>query len=177
MTFRRLTESDLDLLHRWLNAPHVLEWWDRPGPTLDEVREKYLPRVTGPSDVVPYIICRDEMPIGYIQLYPVQSGAWGLADVHGGAGLDLFIGDVRCLHGGLGPRILRQFLKEIAFRDESTDECFIDPSPRNRIAIRVFEKAGFRYVAAAIDPDTGVEVRLMRITRSDFEKRSPSAED
>src|SRR3989442_1232040 len=35
--FRPLGESDLALLHRWLSAPHVLEWWDQPGPTPEEV--------------------------------------------------------------------------------------------------------------------------------------------
>ena len=111
----------MDRLHQWLNAPHVLEWWDRP-------------------------------------------------DVRRGAGVDLFIGDVRSLHRGLGPWILRQFLKDIVFRYPSIAECFIDPSPRNHSAIRAFEKAGFRAVGAAADPDSGLQVHLMRITRRDFER-------
>ena len=169
MIFRPLDESDLPRLHRWLNAPHVLEWWGRPGPTPNEVRAKYRPRVTGPSDVIPYIICQDEVPIGYIQRYSVEPGAWGLPDVRGGAGLDLFIGDARWLHRGLGPQILKQFLETIVFRDASIDACFIDPSPRNRVAIRAFEKAGFRHFGLGTDPDSGFDVRLMRITRRDFE--------
>jgi RimJ/RimL family protein N-acetyltransferase len=167
--FRWLDESDLPLLHRWLNAPHVLEWWDRPGPTPDEVRAKYLPRVTGMHDVTPYIICLGEIPLGYIQLYPIRHGTWGRHDPGSSAGLDLFIGDSRYLRRGLGPRILRQFLEEIVFRDEAVNACFIDPSPRNRIAIRAFEKAGFRSVGIGTDPDSGLEVHLMRITRHDFE--------
>lgn len=71
------------------------------------------------------------------------------------------------LHRGLGPRILRQFVGAIVFRDKAITTCFIDPSPRNRGAIRAFEKAGFRYVATGTDPDTGAAVYLMHITRSD----------
>ena len=168
-TFRPLAESDLELLQQWLNTPHVLEWWDRPGPSLKDVRAKYLPRVTGPADVVPYLFCLDEVPIGYIQLYPVQPGSWGVQNVGAVVGLDLFIGDIRHLHRGLGPRILRQFVSEIVFRDEAINTCVVDPSPRNHIAIRTYEKAGFRYVAIGTDPDTGLEVYLMRITRHDLE--------
>jgi len=172
LSFRRLTEPDVPLLHRWLNAPHVLEWWDRPGPAPDEVREKYLPRVIEPSDATPYIICREGLPIGYIQLYSVEPGAWGLPDVRPGVGVDLFIGDARYLHRGLGPEILRQFVREIVFRDETVTTCYIDPSPRNRIAIRAFEKAGFRYVGTGADPDRHLEVHLMLITRANIEKGS-----
>lgn len=171
LSFRRLTETDIPQLHRWLNAPHVLEWWDRPGPSLDDVRAKYLPRVAGQEDVSPYLICVDGMPIGYIQAYRVEAGAWGLRDVRGGGvGLDLFIGDAHWMHRGFGAQILRQFIGEVAFQDETVTECFIDPSPRNHIAIRAFEKAGFRHLTAGVDPDTGLAVQVMRLARDAFER-------
>ncbi|HEV2359819.1 MAG TPA: GNAT family N-acetyltransferase [bacterium] len=169
ISFRRLAESDLPLLHRWLNTPHVLEWWDRPGPTLDEVRAKYLPRVSGTHDAVPYLIDRNETPIGYIQLYRIAGGTWGLHDTGSGVGLDLFIGDARYVRRGLGPRILEAFLRKIVFADEAVDACYVDPSPRNRVAIRAYEKAGFRRVPAAAPPDASPAVYLMRITRADVE--------
>jgi hypothetical protein len=64
----------------------VLEWWDRPGPTLGQVRAKYLPRMTGASDVTSYVTYYGEVPIGYIQLYRARAGAWGLHSI--GAGWD-----------------------------------------------------------------------------------------
>jgi RimJ/RimL family protein N-acetyltransferase len=170
ITFRRLGEPDLPLLHRWLNAPHVLEWWDRPGPTLDQVRAKYLPRITAPGDVTPYVIRREETAIGYIQLYRVGEGAWGLRGVGSSAGVDLFIGELAHLHRGLGPRILRQFLTAIVFQDHGVEACFTDPSPRNRSAIRAFEKAGFHSVGSATDPESGLDVYLMRVTRQALEQ-------
>ena len=81
----------------------------------------------------------------------------------------MFIGERRYLHRGLGPRILKHFLRRIVFHDQAVDACFIDPSPHNRIAIRAFEKAGFRRVGTAADPDTGAKVLLMRIGRREFE--------
>jgi RimJ/RimL family protein N-acetyltransferase len=166
VSFRRLTEADVPLLHRWLNAPHVLEWWDRP-PAQDEVRAKYLPRIAGSSDVTPYVILLEDAPLGYIQVYPVAPGAWGLRGVAAGAGVDLLIGEAEYLHRGLGPRTLRAFLGEVVFRDTAVSVCYIDPSTRNRAAIRAFEKAGFRYVADVTDPNTGLPLHLMRITREE----------
>lgn len=172
ISFRPLAEPDLELLHGWLNTPHVAAWWDRPGPALDDVRAKYLPRIADPSDAAPYLICLDETPIGYIQAYAVEPGAWGLADIRGGAGVDLFIGDARYLHRGLGPMILRRFIQEIALQDAAVAACFIDPSPRNRIAIRAFEKAGFRHLAPGVDPSTGLPVQVMRLLRADLKGRN-----
>ncbi|HLY24520.1 MAG TPA: GNAT family N-acetyltransferase [bacterium] len=166
--FRRLTEDDLPLLHRWLNTAHVLEWWDRPGPTLGQVQAKYLPRVTGASDVTSYVIYRGEVPIGYIQLYPVRTGAWGLHSIGAGEGLDLFIGEALYVHRGLGAGILRQFLTDVVFRDAAVNVCFVDPSPRNRGALRAYEKAGFRYLGTGTDPDSGMPVHLMEINRHDL---------
>jgi RimJ/RimL family protein N-acetyltransferase len=172
ITFRRLGKRDLPLLHRWLNTPHVLEWWDRPGPTLDQVRAKYLPRLVRPAGgFAAYIIHSGERPVGYIQVYRVQDGTWKVPEselVREGMGVDLFIGDPRYLYRGLGPRILRRFLTAIVFRNPGVHACFIDPSPRNRVAIRAFEKAGFRRVGNALAPKSVADVCLMRLTREEL---------
>ena len=57
--FRPLAEPDLALLHRWFNTPNILEWWNQPGPTPEEVQEKYLPRVRGETNVSWEETCRE----------------------------------------------------------------------------------------------------------------------
>lgn len=136
--------------------------------TLDGVRAKYLPRIAGAEDATPFVICCGGAPIGYIQAYAVRPGAWGLGGVEGGVGLDLFIGEPPLVHRGLGPEVLRQFIGEIVFHDPVVRACFIDPVPRNHVAIRAFEKAGFRYLGDAVDPETGKPARIMRLTREEF---------
>ena len=67
LEFRPLAESDLPLLHSWLNRPHILEWWN--GETsLEEVRTKYLPRISA-GTVRPYLAYLGSEPVGYIQSY------------------------------------------------------------------------------------------------------------
>jgi aminoglycoside 6'-N-acetyltransferase len=147
----------------------VRAWWDRPGPTLDDIRAKYLPRLRGEADAVPYLILSAVFPIGYIQRYPVRDGAWGLLPSVPAVGLDLFVGEPGYLHRGLGPRILRQFLGETVFCDETIVECFIDPIARNRAAIRAFEKAGFRHIATSQTTDPSEPLHLMRMTRAEYD--------
>lgn len=55
VTLRLMTEHDLSMLHEWLNRPHIVEWWGGEGPSLQEVREHYLPCVRAQESVVPYI--------------------------------------------------------------------------------------------------------------------------
>lgn len=150
----------------------MVEWWDRPGPGIADVRAKYLPETSSDTDFTPYLALLEDGPIGYVQVYPVATGAWALPDAPAGAGVDLFIGDAGRLHRGLGPRILRAFLRDVVFRNAAIAVCYIDPSPRNHAAIRAFEKAGFRRVADVADPDTGRPLRLMRIRRDEIEGRT-----
>ena len=52
--FRPLAEADLPLLHRWLNTPHVSEWWKVDGkrnPDYAVVIGKFMPRIHKPEPV------------------------------------------------------------------------------------------------------------------------------
>lgn len=147
--FTPLGMADLPLLRRWLNSPAVAEWWDgAPWPD-DAVVAKYAPRVRGETPVRCFLIRLAGEPIGYIQAYPVAAypDEWRDAGVEAGAwGIDIFIGSDRHLHRGLGAPILRAFAREVVFGAGGAASCVIDPSPRNRIAIRAYEKAGFHYL-------------------------------
>lgn len=53
ITFRQLGETDLELLHGWLNQPHVSEWWGGP-QALQKVRSDYLE--PAPTDRTTYCV-------------------------------------------------------------------------------------------------------------------------
>jgi RimJ/RimL family protein N-acetyltransferase len=146
--FRRLEEGDLELLHRWYNTPHVLQWYTFRPYSYEEVAAKMVPRIRGESPTDPYLILVDEMPVGYIQTYRVAEhpdyNQYIQADEHS-AGLDLFIGEADYLHRGLGALILRAFLEQVVFVQPWAEACIVGPEPGNQVAIRAYEKAGFRY--------------------------------
>lgn len=47
ITFERLKEEDLHLLHRWLNTDFVIEWYEKDGMTLEQVYSDFIPQITG----------------------------------------------------------------------------------------------------------------------------------
>lgn len=170
--FRPLTMEDLPLLHRWINqTPEVKEFWAYGAETpLEAVLAKYGPRIRGEQPTSPYLILYADRPIGYIQRYLWRdygdvARAQGLAEES--AGLDLFIGDPAYLHQGLGPHILRTFLKRYIFADPSVESCLLLVETRNASALRGYAKAGF--VALKEIPDLDGEpgpVYLLRVGRT-----------
>ncbi len=80
--------------------------------------------------------------------------------------MDLFIGDPNYLHKGLGSIILRTFMKEYVFPQLHVDVCIIGPDPKNLIAIKAYQKAGFKHFKTIF---TGKEdEHLMKITRQEL---------
>jgi aminoglycoside 6'-N-acetyltransferase len=152
ITFRRLKETDLPLLHQWFNTPHVSEWWEVEGerkPSLELVKKHYSPRILGNERVDVYLIIYDDKPIGMVQSYklddePAEKANFGLD--RNCAGIDMLIGKKDYVHRGLGSGIIREFLKEIIFKEYDVDCCIVDPYVKNEIAITAYKKAGFKYL-------------------------------
>jgi RimJ/RimL family protein N-acetyltransferase len=173
ISFRRLRASDLALMHRGLNAPHVRRWWYDGGTSYQEIEGKYLPRIEGREVVRPFVILHEERPVGFIQYYPIAAEDdetyAALVDVENSAGVDLFIGEPEYLYRGLGRHVIRRFLFEHVFSDPEIEICVIGPEPKNVAAIRAYEKAGFRYFRTIQVPEEPEPEYLMKLTREEFE--------
>jgi RimJ/RimL family protein N-acetyltransferase len=170
--FRRMAMDDLPLMYRWLQTPHVLEWWwDGVAPSYAAVEEKYGRSIRGKERTDAYLILYDDRPIGYIQTYMIRDYP-NYAEIvdadDGAAGVDLFIGEVKYLYKGLGSQILRLFLRDVIFGAGDATSCIIGPSETNRIAIRAYEKAGFRFFKTVPSADGPTPEYLMRMTRADI---------
>lgn len=157
ITFRSLVESDLPLLHAWLNNPKVAEWYglgveNKTFPTLQEVAANYLPRVRGDLPTYCYIVYLGERAFGYVQCYRignypdycsainVDPDAWGI---------DIFIGEDEYRDRGLGTDALRLFVERVLFGRPGVSTAVIAPNPNNARAIRSYEKAGFKHTHTA----------------------------
>lgn len=151
--FRPLREADLPLLHEWLNRPHVRETWGPEG-TLDDLREKYLPRIAGEDAAQPYVASLDSEPVGYIQSYRAWAVSGWYADDPGPGvwGIDQFLADGDRLGQGLGTAMVSGFVAHL-FADPEVTEIRVDPRPDNARAIRCYEKVGFRAVRPITTPD------------------------
>lgn len=167
--FVPVTTADLPVLRRWLDSPHIREWWGEAETELAKIRDK----LEGRDATRPYIFLIDGVPAGYIQSWLVGDAVEGgdaeeapwLLDLPADAiGVDLFVGDAADLSKGIGNAVLRAFLAGLFA--EGAQTIVIDPDESNRRAIRAYEKAGF----VAYDRfrnDNGVTL-LMRITAERF---------
>ena len=173
ISFRRLRSSDLALMHRWLNEPHVRRWWYAEGTSYGEIEEHYLPAIENQEATEPYVILYEDRPIGFIQHYPISAEDdetyARLVDVENSAGVDLFIGDPEYLYRGLGSHVIGRFLSDHVFSNPEIGVCVIGPEPNNAAAIRAYEKVGFRYFKTIQVPGEPEPEYLMKLSREEFE--------
>jgi len=143
--FKPVDKEDLPLLYTWFELPHVKQWW----PTPEEHEDffgAFLERVrTGLRDVC-LVFC-DGKPIGYIQSYSVDItvDTWLPALPGTGTiiGLDQFIGEPDYLYKGFGTLFIKEFIKRLIAQEKDV-RVIVDPEPENVVAIRCYEKVGFK---------------------------------
>lgn len=135
--FRPMTVADLPLIRRWLNEPHVREWWGDP----DEQHALVSGDLDEPA-MDQFIVLADETAFGYLQCYSLTAWNTGFGpQPEGTRGIDLFIGEASMIERGHGSAMIRQFADERLH--QGAPRVVTDPDPLNLRAVRAYEKAGF----------------------------------
>ena len=171
ISFRKLEESDLKLMHQWFNTPHVSQWWKIDGkrnPGYEEVSKHFIPNISGSHPTKCYIVAYDKTKVAFVQSALIKDNPQfeEAFKIDGNiAGIDIFIGEEQYLHKGLGSLIIKAFLTDIIFKIYNTDLCIIDPEPENKIAIRAYEKCGFHYIKTVWNPIDKVWAYVMIINK------------
>jgi aminoglycoside 6'-N-acetyltransferase len=146
--FRPMATEDLPMVRRWLEAPHVAQWWHDPDAQFALVSED----LDHPA-MDQFIVATDERPFAYMQCY--DPAAWpdnGLgAHPDGTRGIDQFIGEPDLIDRGHGSALIRSFVDDLL--KKGTPRVVTDPDPENIRAIRAFEKAGFQKARLVNTPD------------------------
>ena len=176
ISFKKLEEADLPLIHKWLNFPEVAKWvkWDdQDYPSLDFVRRHWQPRIQGSDPTKCYIALYSQKPVAFVQSAlisdePRYEEAFNLG--YDASAIDIFIGEQDYIHKGLGSLIIKAFLKDIVFKVYSIDVCTIDPDRENKIAIRAYEKSGFRHIKTVWNPIDKVWAYVMAINRKSVQE-------
>jgi aminoglycoside 6'-N-acetyltransferase len=161
--FRPLAESDLPLVRDWLEREHVARCWRDP---IEEALAEYRAAIDGREPTHHYLIELGGRPVGMIQTYLASDYPEWEAIVQVGvgvAGVDLLIGEADLIGGGLGPRVLAEFARDVVFADPETCVCVATVEEANRRSWRAFEKAGFRHVRDV--EEEGLPNRMMRLDR------------
>ncbi|PCI93313.1 hypothetical protein COB11_05520 [Candidatus Aerophobetes bacterium] len=146
MDFRPLDYSDLVLMHRWLNTPHVMKWYSKKQKSYQEILTKYKPYILKKNGIEGFIAHYNGTPIGYVQYFPAQSyyklNMYKYPKLKKAAGLDMFIGEEFYLGRGFSKKLLNDFLTAVVRLDYSY--CVVDPEVDNTIAKKAYMSANFK---------------------------------
>jgi aminoglycoside 6'-N-acetyltransferase len=153
--FRAMTAADLPTIERWLETPHVMEWWGDP-------TEQYL-LVSGDLDepaMDQFIVSAGGSDFAYIQCYDLTAWNSGFgAQPTGTRGIDQFIGEPDMVDRGHGSAFVRAFVEGLIA--DGAPRAITDPDPANVRAIRAYEKAGFRQ-ERLVDTPNGRALLMVR---------------
>lgn len=135
--FRPVTDADLPMLERWLNAPHVRRWWGEPAEEVAGIAADF----DDPA-MASFIVLHAGAPFAYLQSYRIAADDFSFGDRPDRTiGIDQFIGLVGMVGIGHGPAMINAFAARVFA--EGVERIVLDPHPDNAHAIRAYEKAGF----------------------------------
>jgi RimJ/RimL family protein N-acetyltransferase len=141
LSFEPLNLEHLELLHRWLQEPHVMEFWDDGDRTLEDVRRHYFYR----SKVKSWIAHVNGQPFAYVQMYLVSDDSelapWKCPE-RATVGIDLFIGEKEFISKRLSAPLINAFIEQCLL-NYFPCRILVDPASNNARALRVYKKIGF----------------------------------
>ncbi|KAA2261992.1 acetyltransferase [Solihabitans fulvus] len=159
---------DLDLVQRWMQAPHVAAYWLQAWPRQRWHEE--LSRQLGGTHSRPCLVSRDGIPVLYLEIYrPVldQLGACYPARPQD-VGLHLAIGELGRTGRGLVSSLLPVLTAALFEADPLCGRVLLEPDVRNTAAVRAFGSGGFR-LAGEIDlPDKTAALFVCPRTEEDM---------
>lgn len=141
ITLGPVAEGDLFLVRRWLRQPEIYGWW---GSVTAAEMEINLARQSAVA--IARMILADGRPVGYGHAADaalwhghlsteLPTGAWDL---------QVFIGDPAGRGQGAGGAAIRLLADEV-FQTTLAVACCVVAPIQNERAVRVYEKAGFRW--------------------------------
>ena len=73
MTIRNMEQSDLSNLIKWFNNKDLTKFYDERFENNDAIIKKYLPRINDTGKVTPCILEINNVAVGYMQFYKIDS--------------------------------------------------------------------------------------------------------
>lgn len=146
-------EPDLDLIRRWMHAPHVAAFWKQDW-TRDRWADELRDQLAGDHSL-PCLIDHDGTTIAYLEVYRVARDR--LADFVDhrptDLGVHVAIGDLGRTGRGLGTALLRAVADGLLAAAPDCDRVVAEPDVHNTSSIRAFGRAGFHPAGEISLPD------------------------
>ena len=173
LSWRALTEDDLDLLVEWFAEPQVARWWQHE-PTADAVRRDFGASVEGREPGEDLVVLLDGRPIGLLQRsrisdYPEEVAEFSaVVDVPQGAvELDYMIADPALRGRGLGTRMIADAVAETWDVYPDAPVVLVAVVAANVASWRALENAGLERIAEGeMAPENPIDDPLHFIYRA-----------
>jgi len=138
--------ADLDLVHRWMLAPHVSAFWHQAW-TRDRWAEELRRQLSGDHSR-PFLLVRDGITLAYLEVYrSVRDPVGACYPVRpDDLGVHVAIGDPAATGRGAGTVLLRAVADGLLAADPACTRVIAEPDIANQPSIRAFGHAGFRRV-------------------------------
>lgn len=122
--------SDVELVHGWMQEPHVAPWWELAGPR-ERVRS-YLRARAALAHLECWIASEDGRPFAYVETYEAIADPLGAhyAALPGDRGVHLLVGPPELLGGGAARRLMRHLLTWLLEQPQVT-RVVCEPDVRN----------------------------------------------
>ncbi|MFY0530475.1 GNAT family N-acetyltransferase [Archangium gephyra] len=147
------TQGDLELVHRWMQAPHVAAFWKQDWP-LERWREELL-RQLGGIHSLPCLVHHEGEPVAFLEVYRVVRDrlAGHYPQRPYDLGVHVAIGETGRTGQGLGRALLRAVAEGLLAAEPRCTRVVAEPDIRNAPSLRAFTAAGFRTVGDISLPD------------------------
>ncbi len=146
-------------LARWLSSPPVAKWYPDPEDILGWASQP-------PAGGAHAVIAVPSLELGYVRWQRVPRDtldSLGLSEIpHNAVDIDILIGEERYLGKGIGTEALLRLVDRLR-REGDVPMLGLSPEPTNFVAIRSYEKAGFRFHSEYSAGDDRRVYRLMTL--------------
>lgn len=164
----RADGPDLDVVHGWMNRPHVAAFWVQAWP-----RERWAAELTRQLEgwhSRPCLALHDGVPTAYLELYRVSGER--LADHYPNRtddlGVHIAIGERDATGRGHGRVLLRAVAEGLLAADAACTRVVAEPDAANAPALRAFRAAGFHDVGRITLPHKTAALMVRPRTGADL---------
>jgi len=162
------TGTDVDLITRWMSAPHVEEFWHQAWDTA-RWSEEIAGQRTG-AHSLPCLALYEGEPLAYLELYRVVLDRLApcYPSLPDDLGVHIAIGDVAETGRGLGRSLLRTVADGMLVAEPGSRRVVAEPDARNTESLRAFSAAGFEHCGEIALPEKTAALMVRPRSREDL---------
>ncbi|SHG13829.1 GNAT family N-acetyltransferase [Streptoalloteichus hindustanus] len=160
--------GDLELVHRWMLAPHVAAFWQQAWP-LPRWAAELAGQLAGVHSL-PCLVSLDDDPVAYLEVYRVAMDQLAGRYPHRphDLGVHVAVGELGRTGRGLGRALLREVAQGLLAADPACARVVAEPDVGNGPSIRAFLAAGFVAVGEVRLPDKTAVLLVYPRTEEDL---------